>query len=276
MARAAGGALPPTPIGLFTDGVPFQKRGSLVAVWFFNLVTGVRHIAVVFKKEHFCSCGCRGWCTLFAVFDYLRWAFEAAAQKVFPARRHDDAEWPVGDRSDVAGTSMQHRFALIWSKADWLEIAVSFGFPTWSSARFPCFGCNAEHSEMAIVHPASVDDGLPWMPLSQADYNSAAGRCQIDVVVPDRATLARLRAALRFDRSRDGARGRALVVDVVVGDVRLLVGDRLEPSTFLRDTFAIDRVDDFPKQPRFWRTRNQGMALHYNPLFLVTGSTSLS
>ena len=85
MARAAGGALPPSPIGLFPDGVPFQKRGSLVAVWFFNLLTGVRHLAVVLKKEQFCSCGCRAWCTFFAVFDYLRWAFDAAARKVFPA-----------------------------------------------------------------------------------------------------------------------------------------------------------------------------------------------
>ena len=55
MARAEGVEVPPVPIGMYVDGVPYLKRGHFVALWVYNLLTGVRHVIVVFKKEAFCG-----------------------------------------------------------------------------------------------------------------------------------------------------------------------------------------------------------------------------
>ena len=272
-ADGAGDPHPPVPIGMFIDGVQFLKKASFIAVWVFSLVTGQRHILAILKKHQLCSCGCRGWCSLYRVFDFARWALTAAADGVFPLRRHNDVPWPEGDpRGDVAGTPMPFKFALVWLKADWGEFAGSIGFQTWSSNLWPCYCCHAERDSMRVVLPEYATS-LPWAPVSQQDYDEACAACQLDVTVPDRETHAAIRAALFFDRRKRGARGRALLADVQCGDVLLKAGDRLEVSPLLDSTFAFDAIRTFPREVRFWRRSCETLAHRQNPLFYIPGFT---
>ena len=54
-AKAEGDEVPPVPIGMYVDGVPYLKRGHFVALWVYNLLTGVRHVIVVLKKRPFAN-----------------------------------------------------------------------------------------------------------------------------------------------------------------------------------------------------------------------------
>ena len=93
----ANGEPNPIPIGMFIDGVPFLKKFSFIAWWTFNLITGVRHVAIILRKEAMCQCGCRGWCTLHRVFDYLRWSLDSGADGIYPEYRHDGSPWHPDD-----------------------------------------------------------------------------------------------------------------------------------------------------------------------------------
>ena len=272
-ARAAGEAKPPVPVGLFIDGVAFLKKASFIALWAYCLTTGVRHVIAILRNDLLCTCGCRGWCSLYRIFAFAKWAFNAAAEATYPGARHDGAAWPDGDpRGDVAGSRMQHRFAVVWLKSDWGEIGHTLGFTTWSSKLWPCYCCNVEKDELHNVEESFAAQ-LPWALLTQQDYEDACAACEVDVVVPDRATHAKLRASLFFDRRAAGSRGRALSVDVQVGDIVLKAGDRLEASHLLDNTFAFDLIKQFPTRVRFWRPKSQSFSNRRNPLFSITGFT---
>ena len=68
------------PIGLFVDGVPTVKRDSCIGFFIFNIITQTRFLVAVLRKRCLCHCGCRGWCSYFAIWDYLRWALTAFAE----------------------------------------------------------------------------------------------------------------------------------------------------------------------------------------------------
>ena len=262
------------PIGMFMDGVQYLKKASFVAVWIYSLTTGVRHVIAVLKKDTMCRCGCKGWCSLFKIFEFLRWSLTAAADGVYPSRQHDGSEWPAGHiRAAQAGTQMPYRFALVWFKADWAEFATSLGFTTWASRLYPCYMCHCDRDELTTVEPEHAAS-LPWSRNTGADYEAACRACEITVVIPDRDTHARIAAALEFDRRNKGARGRALQVPVEWGNVALRVGDRLEPSRDLESTFEFDSLRVFPKRVTFWRRANETYTLHRNPLFSIPGFTS--
>ena len=87
--------------------------------------------------------------------------------------------------------------------------------------------------------------GMPFPDKTHAAYDQACRACELEVLVPDRATLEALRARLEDDRRPQGARGRALLADFPA--LGLLKGDRLEPSVLLPDVCA---VDDWVKEGR--------------------------
>ena len=102
-------------------------------------------------------------------------------------------------------------------------------------------------------------------------YDSACTASGVDVEIPSREVHAQIRGALFFDRRQSGSHGRSLLVDILVGAVWLLKGDRLEPSEFLDDVFAFDGIRHFPAWVRFWRPSAQTVSLHRNQLFRVKG-----
>ena len=73
---------------------------------------------------------------------------------------------------------------------------------------------------------------------TDADYDAACRACEIDVVL-DHGTFLRVRALLEYDKRSDGARGRALTMDV---GPHLLKGDRLEPTAALPDVSLFDTL----------------------------------
>ena len=190
-ARVAGDRDYPAPLGIFMDGVSYLKKGSLLAIWIFNLLTGMRHIPIILKKDLLCTCGCRGWCTLYRVFEFIRRSLDAAAQGVYALRRHDNSAWPEGDRKEKAGTRMPQKLALMWCKVDWSEIAVTLGFKSWSTRLWPCYCCFTEKSEMNNIEDSFAEE-LPWARVQNNDYEAACRACEIDITIPDRHTHTQL------------------------------------------------------------------------------------
>ena len=154
-------ALPPGAVGIFIDGAPFAKKKSFIAVTVFNLITGVRHLVAMLQKHNLCRCGCRGWCTMWKVFEYVRWSFQAMSDGVHPLRRHDHKAWLFGSvQAGLAGVQIAFKFVLLWIKVDWAECS-TLGLPTWAHRTFPCFSCFCEKSTMNDIREEFADE-LPW------------------------------------------------------------------------------------------------------------------
>ena len=68
------------------------------------------------------------------------------------------------------------------------------------------------------------------------------------------------------DKRRDGNRGRCL--STCIAEAGLRTGDRLEPSSNLRDIGrGFDNLQNFPVAITFWRRKSESLARHRNPLF---------
>eukprot|EP00969_Alexandrium_andersonii_P181741 8031333-Alexandrium_andersonii.AAC.1 len=94
------------------------------------MVTGLRRLVACLRRSYLCKCGCKGWCTLWPVFNFVAWSMEAAATGRYPERRWDGAEWSAsdGERSWLAGSALRCSSFLLFCKGDWAEYARTFGF----------------------------------------------------------------------------------------------------------------------------------------------------
>eukprot|EP00959_Pyramimonas_sp_CCMP1952_P069748 1455817-Pyramimonas_sp.AAC.1 len=75
----------------------------------------------------------------------------AAARGERPTCRHDGAEWIASDTSRADARSlpeMQWRGVVIDFCGDWAEIALRYGFPTWSHLLTPCPKCTCNRREI--------------------------------------------------------------------------------------------------------------------------------
>ena len=90
------------PIALFVDGVPYSNVDSLIGFWIINVLTQSRHLVVSLRKSLLCQCGCRGWCTFWAIFYYLHWCLACAANGRLAEGRHDNAAWRDSDAQRMA------------------------------------------------------------------------------------------------------------------------------------------------------------------------------
>ena len=140
------------PLAFYVDGIQYSKRNTTLGVFVVNLATSKRHLCLSLRAERLCRCGCSGWCSLWEIFDWLNWCFEALAKGVYPERRHDDEEFHQDEahRCALAGKSLGFRGAVCYIKADLAEYGHTFGFPTGASKLNPCFLCKALRSD--LVH----------------------------------------------------------------------------------------------------------------------------
>ena len=253
------------PCALYIDGVAFQKRDGLIGFYIYNLITEVRHLCTVLRKSSLCKCGCGGWCSIYCVFKFNAWSFEALARGQMPHRRHDASDFDSTDqrRSCRAGASML-RAALVQIRGDWAEYAHTFAFPTWASYLHPCFICNCSRDELGDVGDVSVVTP-PRPEKTHEDYNAACVACEHWVMITSAEQHAILVGTLFFDRRSQGSRGYAL--QRPIPELGLLAGDRLEPNENLWDIALFDEIHVFPVWVQFWRPANQTHALHRNPLF---------
>lgn len=258
------------PIGLYSDGVKFANKDSVLGWWAINLVTGKRHLCAVLQKSSLCRCGCRGYDSVFAVLNYLRWSFTAAAEGRFPEEQHTGEPWLPATRQDEdAGEPMCMRMAVVMIKGDWMEFSTSYGFVGWGSTLFPCLHCMAEKEILYEVEDIDVNTPGPWPPLTEFDYKQAAERCETWVTLRGPEDIAALRNCLRFDKRKKGNRGRCLVADLPAYNLKS--GDRLECSPSLPDPASLEEVSSFPKEIVFWRCSMETALRHRCPLFDTPG-----
>ena len=253
------------PLALYIDGVPFTKHDSFLAFWVYNLITMERHLVAVIRKSCACACGCRRWCSIWPILDFLRWSLAALAAGTMPERRHDGAEWhsPTDDdRAWKAGAAIT-KGAVVMLKGDWSEFALTLGFPTWSSGAHPCMFCTCTSDNMYTADGLSPL-GFPF-PLKTDESLDAACRAAEVWVTLDESGHRAVLAALRYDKRRQGARGRSLIAPLPAYGLRL--GDRLEPHSMLRDVAEFDQLAVFLVRVLFWRRSSECGSMHRNPLF---------
>ena len=123
------------PIILYVDGVPTTKNEGALGFWCYNAISFRRHLVCVLRKSRLCRCACKGWCSVFQVFAWLRWSFLTLAEGVFPSARPDGRDWD-SDAQDAWRHSMINEplgfsACLLAIKGNWAELSHTFGLSSW-------------------------------------------------------------------------------------------------------------------------------------------------
>ena len=256
------------PLAVYIDGVPYSRTDSVLGFWVENMASGARHLCVLLRKRNMCKCGCKGWCTLFYIFKFLRWSFACLAEGLWPARRHDGECWhPEQDalRAAASGKALP-RAAVINVKGDWAEFCHTLGFPSWNHSLRPCLKCSAAPQDLYQLEGISPVS-LCFRENTFDDYLVACRRCELWVTVPTAEAHAKLVAALVYDKRKQGSGGRSLATRVTDTIPALEKDDRLEPSDAMSNVADFDAVRVFPHVALFWRGSLESVAKHRNPLF---------
>jgi hypothetical protein len=131
VAKRAGG--PVVPLALYLDGAQYSKVGASVLVFVVvNMLTGTKHLISTLNKRLLCRCGCRGWCTLRPIMQFLAWSFGALACGAYPTTQHEGEPWPEDSlRASLGGSPLACGTCAVQQvRGDWAEFAHSLGFPT--------------------------------------------------------------------------------------------------------------------------------------------------
>ena len=111
--------------------------------------------------------------------------------------------------------------------------------------------------------------------VTQEDYDEAVQTCEQKRQIT-KIQHSQIRASLRYDKRKNGNRGRCLAVDLP--ELQLQKGDRLEPSISTPDTgIGFDQmpVESFPLEVKFWRVSLESITRHSNPLFQAERAATL-
>jgi hypothetical protein len=253
------------PGSVYLDGVPYANNDSVIGVWIENIISQKRYLVLVLRKKIVCRCGCRGWCTLFGIFNFLNWTLESLANGIYPYRRHDNQVWRHNDkrRSQMCGQRMRRRFCIVYTKGDLSEYCGTLGFPNWNDNTRSCLYCSGFGDGLYDAHGNSIL-GLRWRCNDDEDYYRACERCEIVIVLTVGAKARILEVGLKYSRHTNGPFGRCLKGDIA--DLGLRVNDRLEPTPNLSD---VADFDDLPigDSVVFWRTSEESITKHRNPFF---------
>jgi len=267
VVREAAPETPVYPYALYVDGVKFSRTDGAIGFWLCNLVTHLRQLIMTQRKTELCSCGCRGWCTIYSIMCALAWSFNAMAAGMCPGSRHDHKPWRPLDhiRQAVAGCQMSWRAAIMYVKIDMMEFVTTFGFPSWMTAVAPCPFCHCtldNWSAIAGISPLS----LPWALRTFEDYQQACRRCERWVLVDTDHKFRRIRGSLQYDKTKDGGRGRVLGGDIP--EYNLQKEDRLEPNAAMPDVAEYDTMTPGPNSwVLFWRRSMESSVRRRNPMF---------
>ena len=253
------------PICLYLDAVPYHRMDSALGVWVYFMLTGQRHLVCVLRRSELCACGCRGWCSMFPVFDMLGWSFAAMLRGEHPNARHDVQPWREEDagRASYAGEELGFRAVCVLVKGDWHEFCHTIGVPSWRDNHAPCPLCFASLASWYSprgLSPVHMPHGTKRL----EHYLAACRACtiEVDVTAPHHAQL---RGLLQYDKRKSGGScGRALTQDVPALGLRN--GARLEPSQALPDVASFEETPT-PFRVSFWRRSAETFTRHANPLF---------
>ncbi len=190
---------------------------------------------------------------------------------------HDLFGKALGTRVGVEpGSRMHHRWILTQIKADWMEMASSIGLPQWGAYYAPCPVCACRSSNMFCYDEVTMDSD-PWGE-RVLSYDAECKRCEIPVEIASDAVrnAILIQGGLHSDPNKQEM-GRVLTRDIP--ELRLFRGDRLEPSSQLRDTSAFETAHlpfwcVFWRQHRDARGRLATFTLRRNPVFQESLGTS--
>ena len=128
------------PVAMYLDVVPYSKGDSVLNIFTINLLSGMRHLTYCGRKSDFCSCGCKGWCSIYPIFQVLAWQFTHLQSGCYPSERHDGKEWGNTDelRASMSGKGIGFRGVLLEVRGDWLEFSSRLGFEWCCSGKTFC------------------------------------------------------------------------------------------------------------------------------------------
>ena len=210
------------PFAFYLDGIRYTKRDSVMGMFVYNLFTNKRHLCVILRRSDYCRCGCRGWCTLYPIFECLAWSFKTLAEGKWPQQRHD-GPWTSDDtrRESNAGSDLGFVACLLQIKGDWSEYAHTFGLADWSNEWFCCFFCKATRANRYQLD-ALTPTHSPWPALAMNDYELACSACELWRSLDERL-YAEIKASLDFDRRRNKTAG-GLVLTKDIPEIMLKKG----------------------------------------------------
>jgi hypothetical protein len=248
------------PFGIYLDGVAFPREETAVGFWIYDILSDQRWLITVLRKNELGSC-CKGWCTVWAVMNAMRWSLESMASGLYPAKNELRQPFGVPALDALAGASLGARGIVIALRADWSELATTLQLPSWQDGVAPCPFCHSGAHDLYAWRGASLA-GAPWQRRTPEEYEEACARCEIEVR-PSDAQWRQLRARLVYD----DAGGRVMALPLQ--DLGLEEGDRLDPSIDCPDVgeqgFDVIR----PDKCVFWRRSRETSSRRRNPLFHV-------
>lgn len=256
------------PLALYLDGVPTTSRDGVLGIFIYSLVTFKRHLVAAVRKSSLCKCGCRGWCTLNPIWNFVHWSLQAMGRGEHPSSRHDNYAWKPSDstRCDLGGLPLAFRGMLLQIRGDWLEFCSSLGLANWQDSQCPCIFCSTTKATMDRFSGFSpLTSAFP--PVTHVDYDAACTVCEQKRSL-NQEEYNLVKNNLAYFKTKDGPRGRALVKDLPT--LGLERHDRLEPSHECQDIgAAFDSLgqSQFPVTVVFWRKRLESRCRHRCPLF---------
>ena len=250
---------------VYLDGTPYSKKDGVLAIVVANLLTRRRHLVAVVRKSIMCRCGCRGWCTLWPIFNFVAWSFQAMATNTFPNAPCAMLEWPADHwRATVGGLRLGFHAMCLQIMLDWSEAANTMGFWPWNTVNFPCIWCQCERSTLHYLDGRNMSFRLNTM----ADYEAAAASVEVIVRITTWLLFLSVRSALGLDGRPRSGKGKFIRRDLPALGLR--TGDRLEPSEAVPDYAILDTLKALPAEGltlTFWRGSQLVPIRHRNPLF---------
>lgn len=258
--------VPVMPVALYLDGISFTRRDSLLGIFVYSLVSMRRHLCAVLRRSHLCRCGCKGWCSLYPVFEALRWSFKAMACGHWPTQRHD-GPWTEadGERALQAGRPLGFVGALLQVRGDWSEFSHTLGLADWNSRLHPCMFCHASRDNRFDTTGFEAS-GNPWGAVAHADMEAACQACEQWRLL-DAAGYALVKAAMHYEKGSRGGGGLCLSADIP--QLALLKGDRVEPFDGLQDVAKAFNIESFPVRLLFWRRSAATRCRRRNPILMA-------
>lgn len=265
VVRSASPGTSVFPLAMYLDGVLYTRRDTIIGFFVYSILTNVRHLVCTIRKSEICQCGCKGWCSLFPLLTMLSWSFSSMCRGTYPTARHDNSAWTDRDdgRASLGGCEYGWLAILLFLKGDWAEYSGSLGFPSHASHTSPCPFCFTDAASLWDLIGFSHLD-MPKTSKTLLHYKAACDVCEILAHVRTHAQLRTITASLFFDKRLHGQRGRCLSRDLP--QFMLSKGDRLEPSKSVMDVAAIDALTP-PLDLVFWRSANETLTKHRNPIF---------
>ena len=257
------------PCSIYVDGTPFNAHDSVLGFFCVNMVSGARHLCGTLRKSTICRCGCKGWCSIYPVLQFLQWSLLALQNGTFPDRRADHHPWKPSDeiRSSVAGDKIGIKGILCRITGDWMEYCSTMGFTSWASTKSPCPFCECTHAEWFNFDGLELDN-LPWPRRDETKYEASCLQCERWITLRSDEMHKKILASLSWFKSSSGPRGRALKVDMP--QLGLKKNDRLEPCAAVQDVGeTFDNLVVDPSRPIricFWRRSEETAIRHRNPL----------